>query len=228
MEMNATVDRLKRLSRDQYGVFTVEQAAEVGIDEAALARLREAELLQRAAVGVYKVQGVEEDHGEGAFALWLTLDPTTSPSDRVPPRCGVLSHASAALWLDPLSFDGANLTVTVPPGINLTARAAVNAGWINIHEAELPATDWFLHHGVPVTTPARTVMDLLDEHGNHDETSVGRMLNGMHRAGVVDFQDLAARLDDYAKREEYGDGAKLVRLLSEAARPVGPPMPESA
>jgi hypothetical protein len=110
----------------------------------------------------------------------------------------VASHESAA-WIhgvdllarphrDPV---GAKVTLTRPPGHNRSGRAGVR-----VHSAELPASHVAVEYGMPVTTPARTIVDL------------GRSLE--FRAGVV-----AA---DSALRRRLMTKADLEKILTECER----------
>lgn len=130
----------------------------------------------------------------------------------------MLSYGSAADWLDSFEFDGAEITVTFPVGAKLPSGFGSNAQRVRIHQAELSPGDWFVHRGVPVTTPARMVMDLLDA-DDEDTTAIGRRLLGLQLSGAVDFQDLAERLEGYARRNDWGGGAQLVASLQAAASP---------
>ncbi len=193
---------------------------QLGIDERLLEVLITTRRITRVVPGAYRLAAIEPDRRDEAYALWLRLDPVTAAKLRTAPGCGILSHASAANWLDPLAFGGVELAVTIPPGEGDPPAVGHNAARIHIHRAELAESEWFIHDGVPVTSPARTVIDLMDDY-DEDSTSVGRMLDGMVRAGVVDLSDLSSDLNAYAQREGYGDGGRLLKLLDNAAAPDG-------
>lgn len=110
----------------------------------------------------------------------------------------VASHESAA-WIH--GFDvlarpdrdpaGSRVTLTRPPGHNRSGRAGVR-----VHSAELPAGHVAVKYGMPVTTPARTIVDL------------GRSLE--FRAGVV-----AA---DSALHQRLVTRADLEKVVTECER----------
>ncbi|MGH3428671.1 MAG: hypothetical protein ACRDQZ_14065 [Mycobacteriales bacterium] len=221
MRDDDAVARLTAMSADQFGVFTVEQAAAVGVDLATLERLEQVERPWPSVDGIYELpnSGFEDD---SAYGLWLSLDPATMARDRIAPQCGVMSHRSAANWLNQGDFLP-DLVVTLPPdapALHITDRTAKR---IVVCRVPLPPQDWFMHNGVPVTTPARMVRDLLEIDDEplplEDETSVGRILLGIQKNGDLDLNSLAVELDDYARRENYGGGEYLVRLLNDAAQP---------
>ena len=74
--------------------------------------------------------------------------------------CGpgaALSHVAAGVLLGVLDERGARIDVTVPRGGQRRRRGAVI-----IHRAALTERDVTTKHGIPVTTPARTLIDLAD------------------------------------------------------------------
>ena len=74
--------------------------------------------------------------------------------------CGpgaALSHLAAGVLLGLLGERGPRIDVTVPGSGGRRRRGAVI-----IHRAALPDTDVTNKHGIPVTTPARTLIDLAD------------------------------------------------------------------
>ena len=74
--------------------------------------------------------------------------------------CGpgaAFSHIAAGVLLGVLKERGARIDVTVP-----ARRAAAPAGRRDHPSRPLPAADVTTKHGIPVTTPARTLIDLAD------------------------------------------------------------------
>ncbi|HEX3731761.1 MAG TPA: hypothetical protein VHU91_02415 [Mycobacteriales bacterium] len=220
MDSDEALERLQVMSADQFGMFTVPQAATVGVDRAALEELEEQWELSSWVEGVYKLPGAS-NHGE-VYERWLSLAPATFARDRVAPGCGVVSHGSAAQRLASSKFGAGFLAVTFPPETPLPdgLNAAIPDRYV--HRAPLPPQDWFMCDGVPVTTPARTVKDLLDNHYDdcpiEDETTIGRYLLRMERRGV-DLAELAAELDGWARRNDRRNGEFLVRSISAATHP---------
>ncbi|GIG29154.1 type IV toxin-antitoxin system AbiEi family antitoxin [Cellulomonas marina] len=104
----------------------------------------------------------------------------------VPPR-GVVGRASAA-WVHAGGPAAVPLEVLVPTG---TARPRARAGVVG-HEAELRPEDVVTVAGVPVTTPARTALDVAR---TCTAPAVHRLLSALARAGV-DLGAVLARLGD--------------------------------
>jgi very-short-patch-repair endonuclease len=77
-------------------------------------------------------------------------------------RDAVVSHASAALihGIDLLDPPAHEVTLTVPPG-----REGAGGDGIRQYGAALPARHVIRVRGIPVTTPARTAVDLARAHG---------------------------------------------------------------
>jgi very-short-patch-repair endonuclease len=74
--------------------------------------------------------------------------------------CGLgaaLSHSAAGVLVGLLEERGPRIDVTVPGSGGRRRRGAVI-----IHRGPLPAADVTTKHGIPVTTPARTLIDLAD------------------------------------------------------------------
>jgi very-short-patch-repair endonuclease len=67
----------------------------------------------------------------------------------------------------------------------------------------LPAEDVTTHRGIPVTTPARSILDLATELGR---TSLERLINNADKLDLIDPETLRTWLDDHA-------GAPGVRIL---------------
>ena len=65
----------------------------------------------------------------------------------------VLSHGSAAALWGIRRDERSAVDITVPRALRRRAR-------LEIHQARLPPDETTTHHGIPVTTPARTLLDL--------------------------------------------------------------------
>jgi hypothetical protein len=151
-------DRIERLASSSHGVVTRAQLLAAGITDAQIKhRLRSGELLQ-AYRGVYRV-GHRAPHLEARYlaAVWA---------------CGenaLLSGRAAAHLLGLL---------TTPPSMpEVTAPTERRIRGVDTHRSREPveATVW---RGVPVTTPARTLVDL------SSVLAVEDLARACHEAGV--------------------------------------------
>ncbi len=146
--------------------------------------------------------------------------------------CGqgtVLSHAAAAeLWgMRPQQ----GLEVTVPPG-----RRARRPG-IVVHRAELAAEHETTRHAIPVTTPARTLVDVSPQ---LPKDHLERAVNEADRLDLIDPEALREELELFAgltgvaklrtlldRRTFTLTDSQLERRFKPIARAAGLPTPET-
>jgi hypothetical protein len=133
--------RLAELAGRQYGVVSVGQLRQLGLERDAIARRVRRGRLHRVYRGVYAVgHTVLNPHG-----CWLAATMACN---------GVLSHRSAAaLWaIRPTAAAKVDVTVSHTSGVRSTKAIAV-------HRSRRPI-DTTTHEGIPVTTPGQTLADL--------------------------------------------------------------------
>ncbi len=130
----------------RHGVITRAELRALGASDNAIdARVRNGRLW-RVHRGVYAV-GRPTLTTKGRF---LAAAVTCGPS-------AVLSHASAAVLWGLLSERGPRVDVTVPSGGGRRRRGAVI-----VHRSPLSASEIAVKDAIPVTSPARTLLDLAD------------------------------------------------------------------
>jgi len=138
--------RFVALAERQHGVVTRAQLIEIGLSDQTIGRLVEDGRLWRIHQGVYAVgRPTLTLHGRFSAAV-LSCGPGAA-----------LSHLAAGVLLSLLAERGPRIDVTVPGSGGRRRRGA-----LIIHRGPLPATDVTVKHGIPVTTPARTLIDLAD------------------------------------------------------------------
>jgi len=138
--------RVAALGERQHGVITRAQLLEIGLSDDGIGRRVKDGRLWRVHQGVYAVgRPTLTLHGRFIAAV-LSCGPGAA-----------LSHIAAGVLLSLLEERGPRIDVTVPRGGQRRRRGAVI-----IHRAALPNTDVTTKHGIPVTTPARTLIDLAD------------------------------------------------------------------
>ncbi len=182
------------------GLITYEQLRALGFSDAAIARLVALGRLHRIHRGVYAV-GRRELSREGVFlAAVLALG-----------AGAVLSHfAAAALW-DCWTGRTSPVDVTVPR--KARAREGIRAHAV----AELPATATTIHRGIPITTPAHTILDLAGS--MYSDRAFRRVVHEALVRKLVDLAALRAEIDRAGPRcrgiprvrAEIADGAKPTR-----------------
>jgi hypothetical protein len=173
----------------QQGYVTRAQAHEEGVDDSALQRGVTSGAVERLDHGVYRISGAGYDPHQGLRVAWLRLTPDLSPRERtVRPRLWVSHRSAAAL------FDLGVAIADVPEFISdrrLQSRSDVK---IWVRTGGLDRDSWTVQDGFAVTTPAKTIADLADDHmdGGH----LGRIASDAMAKGLVTESEVAAALDD--------------------------------
>lgn len=211
MEMVQAVELLSGYTAGQWGMVTNRQALSLGVDDVTLHRLRAAGLLETVRHGVHALTSAAASDARQEQAAWLSLRPEAAAWERpkLDPDGGVISHQSAARLHSLGDLANAGVELTVP------RRRTMRDPGVWLRKAELADEEVTVLDGLPVTTPTRTIRDLLDRHidGSHIATII-------HQAvvtGQARLDELAERVAPYARRYggETGDGAGLLALLLE-------------
>lgn len=208
--MSRSAERdLADLAAAQWGLITTRQAQAAGVTRTHLGRLAAAGALVHPVHGVYALHTAAHDDLLELRCAWLTLDPTRLAATRLadPIPAAVVSHASAAHLHGYGDLFADRHTFTV------TTRKQTRRPELRLHRGELPPDDVTVHRGLPVTTPERTVVDLLATH--HDGEHVAAVLGDAVRAHQVPLDTLAPRLAPFARRFGLpsGDGAAVLAHL---------------
>lgn len=153
----AALDTLAPIAAEQDGYVTAAQALQVGVDYPRMGRLAADGYLERVEHGVYRIAvgtPVAPRVPEDIYIQYLALDAKRLPWEKTKPRV-VVSHESAGYLLGIGTYP-ADAPVFTSERRRTTTLAA------EIRIAPLPAEDWsFRELGrIPVTTAARTVVDL--------------------------------------------------------------------
>ena len=193
---NDVFRELAQRAAARHGVFTKDDVAELGVSRASLARGIRSGRYAAPSPGVYVVLGSPD-----------TVLRRISIAVHSVPSLSAISHWTAAeLW--GLTDRGIR-TVDV-----LTLRwDRVRRPGIRVHESrDLVVDDIVLRDGLPVTTPARTVVDL----GAVAPWLVESALETGVRDGLVTLDDVEAFVARVARRGRRGVG--VVRPLLEARK----------
>jgi hypothetical protein len=177
----------------QHGYLTRAQATQVGADDVDLHRLVYARYLERTAChGVYRFHGAPDLPGEWAplWAVWLSLDPARHAVDRADQPTGTeVARGPTAAFVHEVG--------DLPPEpyqFWTPRQRRVRRPELRLHVGRLPAEDVMVVRGLPVTTPLRTVTDLVVDH--QDLGHVADVLGDAARRRLVtrDPDRLAGRL----------------------------------
>jgi predicted transcriptional regulator of viral defense system len=180
---------LAKIAADQWGLLTTAQAVAAGVPRMMLSRMAERGELERLAQGVYATPAAVGDELTERRAAWLSLDPGTPAYARLerPEAAGVLSHATAAAMYDIGDILESRIEVTLP------ARYRSRREDIRAYRAVLDPGEVTLVEGLPVTTPARTVADLIRT--GHDRDHVATAMADALRRDLTNPADLERALD---------------------------------
>ncbi|MFD4138382.1 type IV toxin-antitoxin system AbiEi family antitoxin domain-containing protein [Streptomyces sp. NPDC058572] len=214
MERSEAIRRIAGIAADQWGLVTSVQAQAAGLSRMDLGRLVEADLLLRAARGVYQVAGGTPTSHLDIKVAWLRLYPDVFSWERHigDERSGVVSHASACQLYDIGDIPADDVHISVP------VRRTTRELGVTFHKIAVPPTDATVLDGLHVTTVDRTICDLL--HARADAGHVGRVLADADQRGLTDTRELAPRVQRYTRA--YGlpkgaDGSDLLNSLAEQA-----------
>jgi predicted transcriptional regulator of viral defense system len=135
--------KLYPVAESQAGYFTRQQAAEVGVDSARLARQVAAGRLMRVAPGVYRLVQFPSSPHEDMMIAWLQTGPGS-----------VISHDSALALYDLSDALPNEAHVTVP------RTASRRRSGMRLHTQRLMPREVTRRSGMAVTTPPRTIADM--------------------------------------------------------------------
>lgn len=206
---------LAALARRQHGVLSYAQLRELGFSKGHIARAQEAGRLQRVHRGVYAVgHAALSDHARATAAILVF------------PGTAVLSHGSAAwLW---------GLIPTAPreAAVTVAARGNRRPG-LRVHRVwSLADEERTTYEGLPVTSVARTIVDLAGASSNR---GLSRAVDRARRRGKLDLaaidRALARRSGSFGKerlqevlrlyRQPVFDRARSELLFLDAIHDVG-------
>ena len=154
--MRSRIDELLPFAEENEGFVTAAQARSLGIKDSVLARLTQRGKLQRVARGVYRIPYFPSDPlGQYREAiLWARADSG--------PKQIALSHETALAVYGISDANPSRVQITVPKSARLRRR---RPKWVEIHRADLRASDIVNRKGLPVTTIEKAIPDLLEETG---------------------------------------------------------------
>jgi very-short-patch-repair endonuclease len=163
------------LAGRQHGVVARWQLRELGLSDRAISHAAGSGRLHRLFQGVFAV-------GHTVLRLeghWMAA--VLAGGDQA-----VLSHQDAAAAWDLRPVGAGAIHVTVPGHAGRKRRAGVR-----IHRRVIAADETTSHRGIPITTPARTLIDLATTlNGRPLEQALDRA----EQLRLVDFADLASRV----------------------------------
>ena len=180
--MRSRLDELLPLAEQNDGLVTSTQARELGIADSVLARLTQRGKLERVARGVYRIPYFPTDRLSQYREAVLWARASQGPEQVS------LSHETALGVYGISDVNPSQVHISVPKDARLRRK---KPKWIVIHRGDLPSSEVTTHEGLPVTTVAKSVLDVME--------ATGRL--GLARQAVKD-----------ARKEGYISAAELNRL----------------
>jgi very-short-patch-repair endonuclease len=186
--------RIAELAASQFGVVERRQLRALGLSDPAIARRISAGRLHRLRRGVYAVgHPVLGERGR-----WLAAVLACGPD-------AVLSHASAAALWDLRPSDAMTIDVTV------RGPSRRRGPGLRVHRARgLHADETTTTRSIPVTSPARTILDLAAT--LRDDRALERVLDRAEILRATDVKALVALAD---ARTGHRGAARLRRMLAD-------------
>ena len=173
--------RLYQIAVDQQGFFTTKQAKAAGFAENTHTYHVQAGNWIREHRGIYRLASFPRGERPDLmlWSLWSR--------NRGEARQGVFSHQTALSLYDLSDVMPANLHMTVPENFR---RNSEIPRVLVLHYADLPQSDIGAVHGVRVTKPMRTILDLL-EHGEVPLATLRQALREGLRRGLIRRSEIA-------------------------------------
>ena len=210
MDRAAQLRVLGSVAADQWGLVTAAQAKTEGLSGVQLKRLAQAGLVEAVGRGVYLLVGACQPQHLEIKVAWLRLQPAAAAWSRTPgaPDSGVISHASACQVHELGDIPAPRVEISVPRRRTTTDR------FVHLRIAPLKPPEIVIADGLPVTSVARTISDLL--HTKADGGHVGGVIAEADRRGLLSLEELADRVQPFART--YGlpartDGRALIESL---------------
>jgi very-short-patch-repair endonuclease len=190
-----SIDRqIARLAAKRYGVFSRADVERLGGTKSAIDWRIAIGRWERVSPGIYRLAGVASSWRQSLLAACLSWGVETSRS-----------HRAAAAVFELAGFEAGIVELIVPRG-----RWRKDPGAI-IHRVALPAVDRMMVAAIPVTTPARTLIDLASVAPAH---AVEEALDDALRSKLVSVPRLRWRLAELGRRGR--PGVRLIRELVDA------------
>lgn len=191
------LEALELVGSTQRGLVTTAQAREAGLAGVDLTRLADAGKLVRVRHGVYALPSAGVDRLQDLRAAWLAA----SVNGEV-----VVSKTSAA------AVHGLGDLVPAAHDFTAAVRRQSTLPDVRFHRATLSDNDVTTVDGLPVTTVARTVSDLVASSLDSDQLA-GVLSDAVENADV-DVEALVAALSPYAARYGFDSGQALMAELA--------------
>lgn len=185
-------DELVTLAEEHDGLFTSEQARDSGFTDSVLSRLAQRGRIERTARGVYRIPYVPINRFSQYREAILWAQAHRGP------RTVALSHETALAIFGISDANPAAIHVTVPKTARLRRESPKS---VVVHHDNLASQEITLIEGLPVTSIARTITDLLHSGGRLD--LISQAITDARREGYISAAE-TQRIRRTYKRHEAG------------------------
>lgn len=193
-------DVLYRLAERQAGYLTARQAVATGMPRSTLAHhARPGGRLQPVSRGVYRLRNFPSSPHEHIVAGWLRTPPSAD---------AVVSHQSALELHDLSDIIADQIHVSV---LRNRRRKAVSG--LTLHVTQLPIlpTERREMLGVPVTSPERTILDVLRDGGPNEQIELA--IDQALRRGLTTRRRLTSTAKAFPKTSQHHLAAILEKVI---------------
>ena len=207
--------RIADIAVSQWGMVTTAQARVHGVARTNLAhRVRTGELERTGHYGVYRLTVAPSSPLDDLRAAWLSTNPEALAQERIgiPRPDAVVASAAAA------SVHGIGDVYPAPyqfivPGRRQSARSSIVYSW-----RPLDMNDIEVVGGLPTTSRERTIVDLLEDEGDHS-IAADALRDALRGDYDLDEPRLEALLAPYASRlgQRAHDGTGALTYLTVTA-----------
>jgi Transcriptional regulator, AbiEi antitoxin len=185
--------RLEEYAATQHGYVTRAQANRAGVGDQMLRRLQSGGWLDRSEHGVYRMRGAHDLPWAPVWAVWLSLDPAPVAYERVRHPTEIVRGPTAST-----AMYGIGDLTPEPYEFWTTRRRFIRRRDVKLRVGRLAPDDFRVVNDLPVTTPIRTLADLVTD--GYDGGHVSDCLRDALNQGLVDRRDLPGTLGDALRR----------------------------
>lgn len=174
-----------------------------------MSRLEKGGSVERVARGVYRMGRAPSLREEEVLAAWLSLDPEREPGAPTDAARVPIATGTTAAWLQQLGEVG-----PAPLEFCMAEREQTHRDGLTVRKRTLDDEDVVCTNGILATSPARTVLDLID--CGEDLSLVASVLRDtLGRGAVADARRLADEVDMRGKKAGIPKGESLYKLMAE-------------
>jgi predicted transcriptional regulator of viral defense system len=172
-------DELLTIAEEHDGLVTAEQARQSGFTDSVLARLTQRGRLERTARGVYRIPHFPPSRFSHYLEAVLWAKANRGPDEVA------ISHLTALSVYEISDANPDRIHITVPKSTRLRRQQPKG---VVVHQEVITRDDIQVHEGIPVTTIARTIEDLLNSGARLD--LVRQAITDARREGFIGDAEL--------------------------------------